>query len=155
MRWVPARVKGSTDDPGCPSLRQGLPGVGRTAALCFISSAAQHEAGGNSSFCSPGTFQEGWEGAGSSQPSGASMTLLSWTLRLRELLCPLDCGPGTGRGLLSPSVSPARPKLASPACVRVEEPQLYLRKALLYSASPILSGKEKWDFDKLPLSQPG
>lgn len=63
--WVPARVRGSNVDPGHPSPRQGLPDISRTAASGCIVLAPCHEAGGDTSFCSRGTFQECQQGAGS------------------------------------------------------------------------------------------
>lgn len=79
---------------------------------------------------------------GACQPTGASVTLLSpglsWSLGLREPLCPLDCSPGTDRGLLSPTASPARPKLASPACVPGRRATIVSQESIIVLHEPYL-----------------
>ena len=84
---------------------------------------------------------------GACQPTGVSVTLLppglSWSSGLREPLCPLDCGPGTERGLLSPPASPARPKLASPVCVPGRRATIVSQESIIVLREPYLIRERK------------
>ena len=106
MRWVPARLRVSTDNPGCPSPRQrsqARAGPQHRAALCRprltkpAAAAPSRSAGREQGAC---------------QPAGTSMTLLPWVVlvpRARRAAMPLGPPP---RHRQKPPLTPCQPSRA-------------------------------------------
>lgn len=140
MRWVPARVRGTTGYQGYPSLKLSLQVVAGTAAMCCIVLAPYHKASSNSSFHSHGTFQDHWQGV--CQPIGDSVILLS-------LGCPGPLGSKSCSALWHrqkhplTSCLPARPKLASHACVPGRRATIVSQNSIIVLHKPYLIRERK------------